>query len=279
MNFTKMQATGNDFVLIDAREEERDWPELARTICNRHFGVGADGLILIQPSVAADLSMRMFNPDGSEAEACGNGLRCFAKYAIEEGLSGGQDIKVETTAGIRTVIPYIMDGRVAHSKVAMGKPVLRPADIPMLPEEGEFDIILDYPIEAGGGKLLVTCRSMGNPHAVSFPGEPISDYPLAQLGPRVENHPVFPKRTNFEIAGVITREQIEARVWERGVGETLSCGSGACAIAVAARLHGYIDNKVDITLPGGKLRVEWDGVGEVWLSGPAERVFEGQWPG
>ena len=277
MNFVKMEATGNIFLLVDARKEERDWPELAISMCHRHFGVGADGLILILPSEVADLRMRVFNPDGSEAEACGNGMRCFARYIIEEGLIKEREFKIETLAGIRIVRPCVEDGRVNRVQVDMGKPGLRPEDIPVLVEREKFDIILDYPINVEGEELLLTCLSMGNPHAVCFPGEPVSEFPLAKFGPKVENNPIFPNRVNFEIANVIGRGQIEARVWERGVGETLSCGSGASAIAVAARLHDYIDNKVDITLPGGKLRVEWDGVGEVWLTGPAERVFRGEW--
>ena len=275
MKFVKMQATGNDFIVIDARGLERDWPELAKAMCQCRFGVGADGLILLLSSQVADLRMRMFNPDGSEAEACGNGLRCLARYAVESGLAPAQELKVETMAGIRAVSPKVEEGVVSSVRVAMGRPEFAPAAIP-----AKLDImpIIDYAITVGGKKLKVNILSMGNPHAVLFMKKPVAHFPLAKIGPEVENHPIFPHRTNFEVANVVDRGQIRARVWERGAGETLSCGTGACAIAVAARLHGYVDDKVDIILPGGTLTVDWDGAGEVHLSGPAELVFEGEWP-
>jgi diaminopimelate epimerase len=274
MKFVKMQATGNDFILIDARVLERDWPGLAKDMCQRRFGVGADGLILLLTSKVADLRMRMFNPDGSEAEACGNGLRCLAKYAVESGLAPAQELKVETIAGIRAVTPKVEKGVVSSVRVAMGRPQFAPADIPV-----QLDImpILDYAITVAGRELKVDILSMGNPHAVLFVEESVAYFPLAEIGPEVENHPIFPSRTNFEVANAVSWRQIRARVWERGAGETLSCGTGACAIAVAAQLHGYVDDKVDIILPGGTLTVEWDGAGEVYLSGPAELVFGGEW--
>jgi diaminopimelate epimerase len=274
MKFVKMQATGNDFILIDARSVERDWSELAKDMCQRHFGVGADGLILLLTSKVADLRMRMFNPDGSEAEACGNGLRCLAKYAVERGLAPARELKVETMAGIRAVSPKMEKGVVSSVRVAMGRPQFAPADIPV-----KLDItpIRDYAITVAGTKLKVDILSIGNPHTVSFVTEPVADFPLAKIGPEVETHPIFPSRTNFEVANAVSRQQIRARVWERGAGETLSCGTGACAIAVAAQLRGYVGSKVDIMLPGGTLTVEWDGIGEVYLIGPAEVVFEGEW--
>ena len=273
MKFAKMQATGNDFILVDARDVEQDWPRLAKAMCQRHFGVGADGLLLLLPSKSADLCMRMFNPDGSEAEACANGLRCLARYAIETGTAdAGRELKVETMAGMRKVRPLA-----GGSEVDIGVPRFKAEEIPML-VEGQVDIILDYPITVQGEKLLLTCLTLGNPHAVCFPQEPVANFPLFELGPIVENQPIFPNRVNFEIANVLGRNKVEARVWERGVGETLSCGTGACAVAVAARLHGQVDSHVDIILPGGTLTVDWDGVGEVMLSGPAELVFWGEWP-
>ncbi len=268
-----MQATGNDFVLIEAGETERDWSRLAKSMCDRHFGVGADGLILLLPSKLADLGMRMFNPDGSEAEACGNGLRCLARYAIDRGLADASgELSVETLGGIRKA-----RARGENIQVNMGMPELKAEQIPMVIEE-KFDIILDYPIVIGGEKLLLTCLSIGNPHAVFFTEETVADFPLFELGPIVENHPIFPNRVNFEVANVLARKKVRARVWERGLGETLSCGTGACAVAVAARLHDYVDSHVNIILPGGMLTVDWDGVGEVMLSGPAELVFGGEWP-
>lgn len=277
MNFDKLQATGNDFILIDARELKHDWSKLAAAICDRRFGVGADGLLLLFTSKAADFGMRMFNPDGSEAEICGNGLMCFAKYVIDHGLADTQELAVETVAGIRKVKLYVVDGLVKQVQVDMGRPKFRPEEIPL--SRGKVDIIpiLDYPIDIGEIKLLLTIISMGNPHAVCFIEEPVAHFPLSELGPSVEHHPIFPQRTNFEVVNVLSRGQVRTRVWERGAGETLACGSGACAVAVAAQLHGYIDNHVNIILPGGTLSVEWDGKGEVWLSGSAESVFAGEW--
>jgi len=284
MKFTKLQATGNDFILIYARNIDLDWPKLARDMCHRHCGIGADGLLLVIPSNAADLKMRMFNPDGSEAEICGNGLRCFAKYVVDRGIAARQNLTVETVVGTRTIQASISQGKVSHAKVNMGTPRFRAEDIPVLIEKqqkgrGEVDItsILDYPLTIDKRKFTLSFVSMGNPHAVNFLSNPVADFPLSEIGPQVENHPIFPERVNFEIARVLNRSKIEARVWERGAGETLSCGSGACAIAVIARLKGYTDNEVDIMLPGGNLTIAWDGVGEIYLSGPVEEVFTGEW--
>jgi len=285
MNFTKMQGAGNDFILVEASNILRDWSSLAIDMCHRHFGIGADGLLILLPSDRADLGLRIFNPDGSEAEACGNGLRCLAKYVIDKGLLSGElegvkEILVETVAGIRKVKIHKALGELTEIQVGMGIPKFEAKDIPVAiePDKGNLvDIMINYQIIVGGRELLLNFISMGNPHAVYFWQYPVSRFPLSRLGPEVEEHKIFPNRVNFEVARVINREQIEARVWERGVGETLACGSGACAVAVAAQLYGYIDNKVDIKLPGGILSVEWDRVGEVLLSGPAEKVFTGEW--
>jgi len=276
MNFFKLQATGNDFILIDARRMKRDWSALARDMCHRHFGIGADGLLLVLPSKVADFFLRMFNPDGSEAEACGNGLRCAAKYATESGLANSAELKVETPAGIRAV----RTGVGKDIQVAMGKPIFAPAAVPVLVERRDsLDAtpVVDYPIIVGGKNLKITCVSMGNPHAVSFLDQPVANFPLAEIGPKMEHHPMFPNRVNFEVVNVVSRGELRARVWERGAGETLSCGTGACAIAVASRLKGLIGSHVDIILTGGTLTVDWDGTGEVFLSGPAEVVFHGEW--
>jgi diaminopimelate epimerase len=293
MKFSKLQATGNDFILVDARETERDWTSLAQTMCQRHFGIGADGLILVQDSRVADLKMHVFNPDGSEAEACGNGLRCVVKYAIEQGIYQSKyrsesDIKIlpasspilrvtiETLSGIRQAEAYISENKVGRVKMSMGKPQFQPEQIPT---KAKVDIIpiLDYPLVVEGRKLSLSILSMGNPHAVSFTSEPVAQFPLDEVGPEIEKHPMFPKRTNFEIARVLSKEKIETRVWERGVGETLSCGSGACAIAVAAQLLHYANSKVHIMLPGGILTLFWDKGEEVLLSGAVEEVFTGEW--
>ncbi|MBT9149602.1 MAG: diaminopimelate epimerase [Dehalococcoidia bacterium] len=290
MKFTKMQATGNDFVLLDAHQVEQNWPELARDMCRRHFGIGADGLILVLPSDKADFRMRMFNPDGSEAEACGNGLRCFVRYVIEKRLTGKTRLKIETRAGIREAsiefrVSSSEGGGVASKletqnskllvRVAMGLPEFAPDKIPVRIESVTVPV-LDYPLNLKDIEIKMSLVSMGNPHAVCFLDEPVAGFPLSDIGPQIEHHQVFPNRTNFEIVNVVGKRQLRARVWERGAGETLSCGSGACAIAVAARLHGFGDDMIEIELPGGTLMVGWDGRGEVWLSGPAETVFEGE---
>jgi diaminopimelate epimerase len=276
MEFTKLQAAGNDFVLIDAREMDADWPALATGMCDRHFGVGADGLLLLLPSSKADLRLRMFNPDGSEAEACGNGLRCFVRYARDRGLVRTNEFVVETMAGTREA--RLEDG--AHIRVAMGRPEFNPSAIPATiegREPADGTPVLDYALKLNGTQVTVGCVSMGNPHAVSFLSDPVGVFPLAEVGPQVEHHPMFPNRANFEVANVIGRSEIRARVWERGAGETLACGSGACAIAVIASLRGSADSPVIIRLPGGALTVEWDGAGDVHLIGPAEQVFTGTW--
>jgi diaminopimelate epimerase len=219
----------------------------------------------------------MFNPDGSEAEVCGNGLACFAKYVIDRGLADARELAVETAAGVRKIKPCMIDGLVEQVQMDMGIPKFKPEEIPV--SIGEVDIIpiLDYPIDVGGKELFLTFVSMGNPHAVCFVEKSVSDFPLSELGPLIEHHPIFPQRANFEVVNVLSRGQVKARVWERGARETLACGSGACAVAVAAQLHGYVDNEVGIMLPGGTLSVEWDGKEEVRLSGPAEFVFTGEW--
>jgi len=285
MRFSKLQATGNDFILIDARTIEAEWSKVARAMCDRHFGVGADGLMLVQNSTVAELKMRLFNADGSEAEVSGNGLRCFTKYAVDKGLTekrsgrAGQSYRpltIETLSGVRKVKAHMSVNTVNRVEVNMGLPRFQPE---LIPVKAKVDIIpiLDYPLAIDGNKLALSLLSMGNPHAVSFLAQPVADFPLAEIGPKVERHPMFPRRTNFEIARVLSRGRVEARVWERGVGETLACGSGASAIAVVAQLLDYVDRQLDIILPGGTLTVSWDRVGEVLLAGPVEEVFTGEW--
>jgi len=285
MKFTKMQGAGNDFIVVETSDMPHDWSEVAVAMCDRHYGVGADGVLLLLPSDVADFQMRTFNADGSEAGACGNGLRCLVKYFVDRGLanSRAQEISVETMAGIRGARIYKVAGKVTKVQTGMGEPKFGEKDIPVAIEQGEGDIVdiksmITCSLTIDGRELCLSLVSMGNPHAVYFCQEPVADFPLSQLGPKVEQHKIFPKRINFEITRVVNRGQIEARVWEKGVGETLACGSGACAITVAAQLHDYIDNKVDIKLPGGILEVEWEGAGEVFLSGPSETVFTGEWP-
>ena len=285
MNFTKMQGAGNDFILVETDDMQRDWSRMAMAMCDRHFGVGSDGLLLVLPSDKADFQMRMFDPDGSEAEACGNGIRCLARFVFEKGLVSPETdlISVETIAGIRELKLYKKEGKIISIQAGMGEPKFNAADIPVMIEQGREKIVyiksmLSYPVNIDGTELLLNLVSMGNPHAVYFAQHPVSEFPLSQLGPKMEHLAIFPKRVNFEVARVIDRQQVEVRVWERGAGETLACGSGACAVAVAAQLYGYVDNKVNLKLSGGTLQVEWDGIGEVLMSGPAETVFTGEWP-
>ena len=285
MNFTKMQGSGNDFILIETNDTQRNWSPMAIAMCDRHFGIGSDGLILVLPSDKADFGMRMFDPDGSEAEACGNGIMCLAKLVFEKGLVSleADQLLVETIAGIRQLKLNKKEGKLISIQAGMGEPRFGADDIPVVLEPGSGKVVylksmLCYPVTIDGVDLLLNFVSMGNPHAVFFQQSPVSDFPLPQLGPKVEHLNIFPKRTNFEVARVINRQQIEVRVWERGVGETLACGSGACAVAVAAQLHGHVGSKVDIKLTGGILQVEWDDTGEVLMNGPAEIVFTGEWP-
>jgi diaminopimelate epimerase len=277
MKFVKVHGTGNDFVLLEPRGQERDWSALAVAMCDRHFGVGADGILLVLPSKRADVRMRMFNPDGSEAEMCGNGIRCVAKYAVERGLAALHEgsLTIETAAGVLTAEVTMTGGRVERVRTSMGVPRFAPAEIPVAVEAEPP--IKDLPLDVGRRSVIVTCVSMGNPHAVHFSSEPVAGYLLEGIGPVVENHELFPNRVDFEVAHVLSRDLIEARVWERGAGATLACGSGAAAIMVAARLHDLVGEKIDIRFPGGTLALEWDGQGEVYLSGPAVEVFEGEW--
>ena len=284
MNFTKLQGAGNDFLLVETGDTNQDWPPLAIAMCNRHFGIGADGLLLLLPSEIADCRMRMFNPDGSEAEACGNGMRCLAKYVVDKELISGKfeetgEVSVETMAGVRKARLLKTEGKLTKIQVGMGTPKFEAKDIPAVIGRGAVGVkpMLSYRITVKDEELLLDFVSMGNPHAIHFWHRPVSDFPLSRLGPEVEHHKMFPNRINFEVAQVINRQRIEARVWERGARETLACGTGACAVAVAAQLHDYVDNQVDIKLPGGTLEVKWDGKGEVLLSGPVEIVFTGEW--
>tara|TARA_Y100000758_G_scaffold301623_1_gene267869 strand:+ start:1419 stop:2273 length:855 start_codon:yes stop_codon:yes gene_type:complete len=282
MKFTKMHGAGNDYIYLDARDMEEDWADLSRTMSDRHFGIGSDGLILIMNSDTADLRMRMFNADGSEGEMCGNGIRCFAKYAIDHGIvpTTTTSLQIDTLAGLRTVTPTYKNKLVDGAKVTMGVPRLDPADIPVSLDPAiaaSRGPILKYAIQPGDFRLFLTFVSMGNPHAVTFIDQPVSEFPLHNIGPLIERHPMFPQRVNFEIVNVVDDTHLIARVWERGSGETMACGTGACAIAVASKLLGLTQDKVDITLPGGTLNISWDGETEVLMEGPAEEVFTGEW--
>jgi diaminopimelate epimerase len=285
MRFTKLQGTGNDFILMETGDESRDWSKLALAMCDRHFGIGSDGLLLLLPSAKADFRMRMFDPDGSEAEACGNGIRCLARYVYDRDMIGdsADQISVETIVGIRQLKLYKENGKLVDVQADMGRPAFKPEEIPVDIEPGSESVLcinnmMEYPVNIDDLKLSLNLISMGNPHAVYFQKSPVVDFPLSLIGPKVEHYKIFPKRTNFEVARMIGRTEVEVRTWERGVGETLACGSGACAVAVAAQLRSYVDNKVKVKLLGGTLELEWDGAGEVLMTGPAETVFHGEWP-
>lgn len=279
--FWKMHGTGNDFVLTESdRADDPAWPALAREVCDRHFGVGADGLIFVLPSEVADLRMRIFNPDGSEAEMCGNGIRCFVKYVLDRHLieAPAGVLNVETGAGVLEARATVGDdGTVGTVRVSLGPPHLRPQDIGVLVELAAP--VLDLPLTAADESLALTLVSMGNPHAVAFLDGSPNDFPLERIGPVVEHDPLFAHRTNFEVVRVLDRSHMEMRVWERGAGITLACGTGAGAVVVAARLHGRVDDAVEVRVPGGPLQLEWDGAGDVYLEGPATKVFESTWEG
>ncbi len=281
MDFTKVQGTGNDFVLVETSRDAFNWAKLAIAVCDRHFGIGGDGLLLVMPSKKADVRMRIFNADGSEAEACGNGLRCVVRYVLEKNLIKPGEASVETIVGVRPVKVTRIKNSVTI-QVGMGNPAFVAEKIPVSvkPDRKLLDIksLLSYPITVSKRELRLYFVSMGNPHAVYFTDKPVSEFPLAEIGPLIEHHEIFPKRTNFEVARVISRGLLEERTWERGVGETLACGSGISAMAVAANLLGLTDSKVEVRASGGLLSVEWDGKGEVMLGGPAEIVFTGVWP-
>ena len=276
MKFTKMQGLGNDYVYVNCFEEKIDNPpELARRISDRHFGVGSDGLIMINPSDKADFEMEMYNADGSRGEMCGNGIRCVAKYVYDHGLTDKTDISVETLGGIKYLELTVEDGKVKTVKVDMGKPELEPQKIPVKADGGKA---VDEPIRVGGEEYRMTCVSMGNPHAVVFVGCDVKDFPLEEIGPKFENHERFPNRVNTEFVRVIDRHTAEMRVWERGSGETLACGTGACAVAVACVLNGLTEDEVTVRLLGGDLQIRWDREKDtVYMTGPAEAVFDGEW--
>ena len=279
MRFTKMHGAGNDYVYVDARGQERDWPALSVAMSDRHLGVGSDGLILALPSERADLRMRMFNADGSEGEMCGNGIRCLVRFAFDNGIvsAAKSPVRVETLAGVLDVTPLLDEEQgMVGARALMGKPRLNPPEIPVAIEG--VDVVMNYPLSVNGQEFRMTCVSMGNPHAVVFMDEPVGEFPLREIGPMVEHHPLFPARVNFEIANVLYGGSvIQTRVWERGSGITMACGTGACAVQVAARLNGLAGDRATIALPGGDLTVEWSGKGEVALEGPVATVFDGEW--
>lgn len=277
MRFTKMHGAGNDYVYVNCFEQPvpADVPALAIKISDRHFGVGGDGLVLIMPSSQADARMRMFNADGSEAEMCGNAIRCVAKYVYDRGIVNRDELRIETGRGVLTLQVFSEQGKVQRVRVNMGAPILKSADIPTtLPSDPPLRATLDV----AGKSLQVTCVSMGNPHCVTFVDEVNDDWVL-RIGPQIEKHAAFPRRVNAEFIQIVSRSEMIMRVWERGSGETLACGTGACAATVAAVLNGLTDRTVLCHLPGGDLTLEWADSGEVYMTGPATEVFNGEWEG
>ena len=273
MIFTKMHGLGNDYVCINCfRERVEDPPGFARTLCDRHYGIGADGLILICPSKVSDFKMEIYNSDGSVAGMCGNGIRCLGKYVYDYGLTGKETLSIETKSGIRNMHLQIRDGKACGAMVDMGVPRLNAHSIPILSEK---DLVINDPIEVQEKNYRMTGISMGNPHAVIF-SEEINGISLEETGRELEFHPRFPERANIEFCHVTARNRMEVRVWERGVGETLACGTGACAAVVASVLNDLTDEEVIVKLLGGELSVRWDRkVNHVFLEGPAVKVFDG----
>ena len=272
--FTKMHGLGNDYVVINCFKEKVKYPkELAKISCNRHFGVGADGMLLVSSSQIADCKMTMYNPDGSEGEMCGNGIRCVARFAYDKGLVTKKKMTIETKSGRKTVtIKYLKTGEM-ELEVSMGNPIITPREIPL---SDCIKNIKDIPLIIDKNIYYITAISMGNPHGVVFVND-VHSINIETLGPLLEHAHIFPKKANIEFVHCKNRKQLEVRVWERGVGETLACGTGACASLVASILHGYTEETVTVTLPGGSLIVEWRNGEEVKLRGDANIVFEGVW--
>lgn len=274
MKFTKMQGLGNDYVYVNCfKETIENPPEMAKKVSNRNFGIGSDGLIMINPSDVADFEMEMYNADGSRSEMCGNGIRCVGKYVYDYGLTEKEHISVETLAGIKYLDLTVEDGKVKLVKVDMGSPELVPANIPIV---ADGDRVIDEPINVNGTEYRMTGVSMGNPHAVVYV-EDVKGLDIEKIGPAFENHERFPNRVNTEFVKVLDRNTVEMRVWERGSGETMACGTGACAVAVACILNGLTEDKVTVKLLGGDLQIEWDKEADkVYMTGPAEVSFDGE---
>lgn len=277
MKFTKMHGCGNDYVYVDgAREmipEERK-SEVVKFLSDRHFGIGGDGVIFINPSDAADFEMEMYNMDGSRSEMCGNGIRCVGKYVYDHGLTQKTSLTIVSCGKIKYLDLTVEDGKVTKVRVNMGSPILEAAEIPVVAEQSP---VVDAPITVDGKEYRMTCVSMGNPHAVVYMDEMIDDETMAKIGPLFEHHERFPRRVNTEFVKVLSRERVQMRVWERGTGETLACGTGACAVTVAGILNGLTGDRITVELSGGNLEIFWDRQENVvYMTGPATTVFEGE---
>ncbi|MBO5303705.1 MAG: diaminopimelate epimerase [Lachnospiraceae bacterium] len=277
MKFTKMHGIGNDYVYVNGFEEKIANPsEMAIRVSDRHFGIGSDGLIIINPSDVADFEMEMYNADGSRGEMCGNGIRCVAKYVFDKGLTDKTSISVETLGGIKYLDLTIEDGKAVQIKVNMGAPEFVAEKVPVIADTKE---VIDTPFTVAGREYKINCISMGNPHCVTFVEEDVREMDLPTIGKVFENHKIFPNKVNTEFVNVIDRKTLRMRVWERGSGETLACGTGACAVAVAAILNGLAEEEVTVQLLGGDLKIRWDRTENlVYMTGPATIVFDGELP-
>lgn len=275
LQFTKMHGLGNDYVYMDAINQKiENRSELAKFVSDRHFGIGSDGLILICPSEKADFKMQMFNQDGSEAEMCGNGIRCVGKFVYDKGLTKKETITVETLAGIKTLVMTAKNGKIETARVDMGEPILEPEKIPVISNENP---VKNLKLEVENKDFTFTCVSMGNPHAVTFIKEDVNKFDICKYGAKLEVNKAFPKKANIEFLNVIDDKTLNMRVWERGAGETLACGTGACAVTVSAILNGYTKRAITVHLLGGDLKIEWNkNNNHVYMTGPATTVFEGK---
>ena len=276
IKFTKMEGCGNDYVYINGFTQSvpaEEKPALVRRLSDRHFGIGGDGGIFINPAKEADFEMEMWNADGTRSELCGNGIRCVARYVYDFGLTDQKEFSIVSAGKVKYMTLYEQDGQISAVRVNMGQPILEADQIPV---RADHSPVINVPIEVQGKEYRMTCVSMGNPHAVVFV-DSTEDFPLEQVGPYFENHPCFPNRTNTEFVQVIDRSRVRMRVWERGTGETLACGTGCCATAVACVLNGLTDNAITVEVLGGELRIEWDRENDlVWMTGPATVVFSGE---
>ncbi len=277
IQFTKMHGAGNDYVFIDGRNSSLNWSSLAISISDRHFGVGSDGLIVAFDSDDADIRMQMYNLDGSEGKMCGNGIRCFVSFGVSIGLleKDSASFSVKTASGILEVTPIWENDEMVAASVNMGQPKFLSSEVPFILEG--YQSLEDYNLEIDDQHLSVSAVSMGNPHVVSILETPIDEFDLANIGPKIENHSMFPEQVNFEITNIVSRELICLRVWERGSGQTLACGSGACAAAVISIKKGLVNNKVTVQLPGGNLEIHWEEGSPVYMKGPISTVFEGSY--
>lgn len=277
MKFTKMHGCGNDYIYVDGAREiipaERK-SEVVKFLSDRHFGIGGDGVIFINPSDVADFEMEMYNMDGSRSEMCGNGIRCVGKYVYDHGLTRKTSLSIVSCGKIKYLELTVEDGKVAKVRVNMGSPVLEAAEIPVVASQSP---VVDTPIAVDGREYRMTCVSMGNPHAIVYVDEMIDDETMAKIGPLFEHHERFPRRVNTEFVKVLDRERVQMRVWERGTGETLACGTGACAVTVASILNGLTEDDITVELLGGNLEIFWDREENiVYMTGPATTVFEGE---